>query len=158
MHTREKRIEAGTLAEFGYGERLLVRSLRRIVSGRGCCPIISREIAVLCGEDALEVVATCRTFLQALAFAGRRRLSFAKPDSPGITQDERQLLELVAATQAGRMDLFEAHLRWLARPERRPVLKIAAGAVATAFAVNELYFTLPRLTAPASRAQSLALV
>jgi hypothetical protein len=155
---RENRVETDTLAAFGYSERLLVRSLRRIASGKGCCPFISREVAALCGEEALEVVATCGTFLQALSFAGRRRLTFAKPGSAGITPDERQLLELVAATQAGRTELFEAHLRWLARPERRPVLKIAAGAVATAFAVNELRFAPPRMAAPAARTRVLALV
>jgi hypothetical protein len=53
----------------------------------------------LCGEDAGEVLATFYTFLQALAYAGRRRLQVGYPGYAALTLDERQMLVLIAAAQ-----------------------------------------------------------
>lgn len=128
---------------FGYGEHLLVWSWRRIASGRAHCPVMAREFAEACGEDAAEVFLTFCTFLKALAFATRRQLTIGAPGSLAITPDERQILTLIAAAQAETRSLFEAHLRWLTRPERRHVLELAAGALATALMVNELHLAVP---------------
>ncbi|MEI9985338.1 MAG: hypothetical protein WDN69_20380 [Aliidongia sp.] len=150
--------EAEPARGFGYGEHLLVWSWRRIAAGRGGCPLIAREFAEICGEDAAEVVATLDTFLRALAFAGRRAFVFGPPGSLTVTADERQILELIAAAQAGRPALFEAHLQWLARPDRRPVLQITAGALATALKVNDLHLTVPEVPAPVACRRPLAVV
>jgi hypothetical protein len=70
------------LTGLSYGEHLLVWSWRKIVTGRSGCPLIAREFLQLCGEDAAEVLATFYTFLQVLAYAGRRRLQSDIPAAP----------------------------------------------------------------------------
>jgi hypothetical protein len=135
---REAADTATEAREFGYGGHLLVWSWRRIASGRAHCPVMARQFARACGEDAAEVLLTFHTFLKALAFAARRQLAIGAPCALAITPDERRILTLIAAAQAEMPGLFEAHLRALARPERRHVLQLAAGALATALLVNEL--------------------
>jgi hypothetical protein len=56
---------------FGYAEHLLVWAWRRMVAGRGDCPVLMRQFAEACGEDG-PVVATLAVFLQILARASRR--------------------------------------------------------------------------------------
>ena len=46
-----------------YGERLLVWSWRKIVTGSSGCPLIAREFSLLCGEDGDEVLANPLHFL-----------------------------------------------------------------------------------------------
>jgi hypothetical protein len=116
----------------------LVRSRRKIAAGRADYPLIAREFKQLCGEDAAEVLATFGTFLRALAYAGRNRLIIGYPGCAAPTADERQCLMLIAAAQTGDEVRFEAHLRWLARAERRPALEISAYALATAIEVHDL--------------------
>jgi hypothetical protein len=137
---------------FGYGEHLLVWSWRRIVTGRINCPVMAQEFADACGSDAGEVFITLCTFLKALAFASRRQLVIRAPDPFGVTSDERQVLTLLAAAQSEDHSLFQAHLRWLAPPERRHTLQIAAQALAKAFLVNDLPLALPPSATPVSRA------
>jgi len=137
------------LREFGYGEHLLVWSWRRIVAGRVQCPVMAQEFADACGSDAGEVFLTLCTFLKTLAFASRRQLVLRPPDPFGVTSDERQILTLLAAAQSEDHTLFQAHLRWLAPPERRAELQIAAHALATAFKVNNLPLALPPSNMPA---------
>ena len=128
--------------EFGYGEHLLVWTWRRIAVGRGACPLVIQEFSHACGEDAGEVFATFCTFLRALAYAGRRRIRVGRPGSPVLTSDERQLLALLAAAQAGHAAHVEAHLRWLAHSHLRDALAIAAHALGTALESNDLRLSL----------------
>ncbi len=141
---------------FGYGEHLLVWSWRRIAAGRAQCPLTAREFADACGEDAGEVFLTFCTFLKALAFASRRQLTIGTPGCMAVTADERQVLTLLAAAQADVPALFEAHLRWLAKSEQRHILKIAAGALATALKVNDLHLALPAAEIPTVCERDLA--
>jgi hypothetical protein len=133
---------------FGHGEHLLVWTWRRIGVGRSNCPLILREFSHACGEDAAEVLATFCTFLQALAYASRRRLQIGHPGCLALTGDERQLLTLVAAAQVDHSAHFEAHLRWLARAELRPALAIAVRALATALTAHDLPLPLPLSVGP----------
>jgi hypothetical protein len=91
-----------------YAEHLLVWSWRKIVMGYGGCPLIAREFSLLCGEDGGEVLATLHTFLQALAYAGRRRLEVGYPGYTSLTVDERKMLVLIAAAQSGDATRLEA--------------------------------------------------
>jgi hypothetical protein len=135
-------------AGLGYGEQLLTWTWRKIVTGRSGCPLIAREFARLCGEDAAEVLATFCTFLCALAYVGRRRLQMGYPGYAALTADERRLLTLLAAAQANDETRFEAHLRWLARAELQPALAIAARALGTALKTHGLQLPLPAAVAP----------
>ena len=120
------------------GEHLLVWTWRKIVTGHGGCPLIEREFSRLCGEDAGEVLATFCTFLRAVAYASRRHLQIGYPGYPGLTNDERQFLILIATAQAGDEARFEAHLRWIARTELTLALAIAIRALGTALEVHGL--------------------
>jgi hypothetical protein len=133
---------------FGYAEHLLIWSWRRVAANREMCPLIGREFAESCGADAGEVFATFCALLRALAFARRRALAVGHPGSLAVTPDERQLLNLVAAAQEGRDALFEAHLRWLAKPEAREVLAMAARGMAAALSANGLALALTPIDAP----------
>ena len=133
------------------GRQFLVWAWRRIIVGRGDCPAVARALALHCGEDAGEVLATLSTFLQALSYTARRRLQVGHPGCAGITADEQQLLALVAAAQAGEAPLMEAHLRWLVRPDARIPAAIAAGALGTALSVHGLVLTLPEPVVPLRR-------
>jgi len=138
----------------GYVEHLLIWSWRRVATGRVECPVMAKEFTDVCGEDAREVFATLCTFLKALGFASRRRLNLRAPGWPTMTADERRMLTLLGAAQAGDRALFTAHLCWLARPERRHELQIATCALATALAANNLVLSLPQPSAPAIRERS----
>jgi hypothetical protein len=119
-----------------------------MVARDGPSPLLEQELADVCGEDAAEVLATFRTFLQALAFAGRRRLRIGWGGYAGITPDERQLLSLVAAAQAGDRPQLEAHLRWLAGAERRATLAIATQALGAALAAHGMRLPPPHPSMP----------
>jgi hypothetical protein len=109
---------------------------------------MAREFRDACGEDGPEVLFTFCTFLQALGFASRRHIVIGTPGSRVVTADERQVLTLIAAAQTQTSALFEAHLRWLTRPQQRHVLQIATSALAAALHANHLYLALPELDAP----------
>lgn len=133
---------------FGYAEHLLVWSWRRIATGRSGCPLMLDQFADVCGEDGPEVFVTFCTFLKALAVASRRQFSIGAPGCTTVTADERQVLTLLAAAQAGTPALLEAHLRWIAIPERRLILQIATGALARALMAHALQIALPAHAMP----------
>ncbi len=136
----------------GYAEHLLVWSWRRMAIAKGhCighCAFIDREFGDACGEDACEVFATFVAFLEALAYASRRQIVLGHPGYLGLTADERQVLTLIAAAQNGRPALFDAHLTWLAKADRRQTLVIGAGALASALSANDLRLMAPDPQAP----------
>ena len=133
---------------FGYGDHLLVWAARRITAGQDEYGAIVREFSQACGADAGEVLATLCTFLAALRGASRRDLQFGDPGSMSLTGDERQLLTLIAAVQAGSAAHFEAHLTWLTNAELREELGIAARALATALKANDLSLSPPESVGP----------
>jgi hypothetical protein len=126
-----------------FGEHLLVWSWRKIVTGRGGCPLIAREFSLSCGEDASEVLATLYTFLQALAYAGRRRLKVGYLGYTSLTTNERKMLVLIATAQRDDPASLEAHLQILARAALRPALAIAARALGAALDEHDLRLPLP---------------
>jgi hypothetical protein len=129
---------------FGFGQHLLIWSWRRMASGRSFCPLMMDDFAAAFGDDGPEVFATFSTFLQALAVSSRRPLTIGAPGCPEITADERQALTLLAAAQADAPAMLEAHLRWIAIPEKRTLLEIATSALARALAVNGMHLDLPQ--------------
>jgi len=142
----------------GYAEHLLIWSWRRIATGRVECPVMAKEFTDACGDDAQEVFATFCTFLKTLGFSSRRRLNMRAPGWPTMTADERRILTLLAAAQAGDCALLEAHLCWLTRPHRRHELQIAVCAFATALAASNLVLSLPAPSPPASRERSRPMI
>jgi len=137
-----------TPSGFGFGEHLLLWSWRRMAAGRSFCPLLMDDFAAAFGDDGPEVFATFCTFLQALAVASRKPLTIGAPGCSEITADERQALTLIAAAQAEAPVMLEAHLRWIAFPEKRLLLRIAVNALARALAVNEMVLDLPERILP----------
>jgi hypothetical protein len=126
-----------------YADHLLVWALRRIVTGRGGCVLLSREFAEACGEDGPEVLAAFGAFLNVLAWGGRRSLAIRPPGALAFSADERRVLALVAAAQGGDQGRFALHLDWLARREARETVAVVARAVAAAFSAHALTLTAP---------------
>ena len=140
----EVRPQADILA-LGYGEHLLVWSLRRFARQGYPCPLVDREFLGACGADGAETVATFRAFLGLLAYGGRRRLCVGHPGCLRLTGDERRLLTLLAVAQTEDASWLDAHLCWLVRVELRPRLAAAARALGAALAAHDLRLPLPRL-------------
>jgi hypothetical protein len=149
-------LSAEDIAEFGYGEHLLVFAWRRMDAQGTDAAVMPEEFAQACGEDAGEVFNTFCSFLKALAFAGRRGLTLGAPGCLSITADEKMVLTLIAAAQAEMPALLEAHLRWLAEPEKRHVLELATSALAAALEANGLAFTRPAADLPAGKECKIA--
>ncbi|HUN50228.1 MAG TPA: hypothetical protein VMU42_03900 [Candidatus Sulfotelmatobacter sp.] len=150
--------QGGGQSGLGCAEHLLVWSLRHLVAGRGDCPLIADAFSAACGEDAAEVFATFRVVIRMLVYAGRRRLCVARPGQNGVSACERQLLNIIAAVQAGDRPRFEAHLSWLARAEARHELAMAVQAVARALSTHQLILPLPAAAPPGRTECGLRLV
>ena len=58
-----------------------------------------------------------------------------------MTPDEQQMLSLLADAQSGHRDAMETRLCWIAAPERRGILEIAADGLASALAANNVWLT-----------------
>jgi hypothetical protein len=128
----------GEMAGLSEGARLLVWSLRRLVAGQGSCPLVAREFAAVCRNDAAEVFAAFGVFLCMLAYARLRRLSVGLPGESRLTPDERQIVDMVAVAQSENDLLFDVYVRRFARAEVHHEVKLAAGAMASAFAAHGL--------------------
>lgn len=139
----EDGVAAGDVLGLGYGEHLLVWSLRRIATGRARCPLIAREFADACGREAERAMAAFGLFFATLARAGRRRLVVSPPGTVGLSTDERLLLAVFASAQAGAAVRLRAHLAWLARADDAPRLEAAATIVAMALALNGHRLSVP---------------
>jgi hypothetical protein len=136
--------------EGGPAGRILIEAMRRIAAGQEGCRLIAREFAAVFPGEGLEVLATLRAFLQAVAWVSRRKLRVGLPGSRLLMPDEKLLLALIAAAQNGDRALLESHLCWLTRPDNRAVaVSIAACALAAACREHGHWVELPPPAAPA---------
>lgn len=100
------------------GAALMVRALR-LAAGPGCWPLVERMFRDLCGPgqgDGAAAACLFRILLQGLALGARRPLRLGFMGAPELTHDERSLLQVIAAAQAGDAALLDATAIWLARP------------------------------------------
>ena len=119
------------LADLRYGEHLIVWAFRTFARGRDC-PIVRREFDHGCGERAAEAFAAMRVFVQQWAIRGRRTIVLAPPGGLTLARDERTLLGLFAAAQAGDREAFAVHFRALTAGPPNPIVERAATLVAEA--------------------------
>jgi hypothetical protein len=124
-----------------YVELLLVWSWRKIVSSRGNCPGIEREFNEWAGEAGREMLLTYAAFLKALGHGSRRTLSIGHPGLLAFTPDERQVIALLAAAQAGDDVRLSAHLEWLIRADCQCTATIAARTFAQLLADHGVVLT-----------------
>lgn len=98
---------------------LLVWTWRKLVAGEVECPILAKEYMSFADGRGLALLEAFSVFLQALGSGARRLMAVGHPHSPGITNDEAQMLRLVAAAQVGDTALLSAHLCWMVRGTAR---------------------------------------
>ena len=139
--------DAATAAQAAARDHLLLAAWRKIVIGETNCPVLALELGAACGGGAAATHGAILAFVTALAYAGRRRLRVGTPGCPGMTRDERQLLDLVAAAQDGAETAVEAHLRWLTRPDLRAAVIVATAALAAVLTAQHLTVRQPQAPA-----------
>ncbi len=112
------------------GAALVVRALR-LAAGPGCWPLVERMFRDVCGpgpDGGAAAACLFRILLQGLALGARRPLRLGFMGAPELTHDERSLLQVIAAAQAGNTALLDATAIWLARPAAASsVARAAAG-------------------------------
>ncbi|HTH96788.1 MAG TPA: hypothetical protein VL574_05180 [Stellaceae bacterium] len=151
----EGAIDKSRMAEalgLSLGEHLVVWALRRLVARRGLDQLTMMEFKELCGPGAPQVLATFQGFLAIAGHASRHPVNVGYPGYVGLTMDERHLVALLSAAQAGETDRFSAHLRFMSRPETREDLGIAANGLAAIFAAHGLEFGPPAMPPTTPRA------
>jgi len=131
------------LLELTTAEQFALWSLRH----RRACPWDAHTIAEgffrafgICGVE--EALAAFAAFGEALGRHGRRRLSLNGCTCRAVAADERALLTLLAAAQAGEDGHVGALSGWLCRPSGQPALAAAASRFGAALAGRELRLPL----------------
>lgn len=136
------------LSGMGEGGRLLIEATRRLAVGREQCRLTLQAFDVTFPGDGREMLATFRVFLQAVAYASRRRLRVGLPGTMCLLPDEKLLLGLIAAAQTGDRSLLDDYLCWLTRADRRmSVVTISVYALAAALGAHGQWL-LPSLENP----------
>jgi hypothetical protein len=134
----------------GLAERMLIYGVRRMASGGDRCPATRREFAEALGPLAEDALAAFRCFFWTLAAFGRRRLAVGFPGAGAVSCDERLLLAVFAAAQAGEAERLSAHLRFLAGGADHRFLAATAIVVGKALAAAGHDMTLPTPVRPAT--------
>jgi hypothetical protein len=120
-----------------------------MASGGDRCLATRHEFAEVLGPLAEDALAAFRCFFWTLAAFGRRRLAVGFPGAGAVSHDERLLLAVFAAAQAGEADRLSAHLRLLAGGADYRFLAATAIVVGKALAAAGHDLTLPTPVRPA---------
>jgi hypothetical protein len=132
--------------------------LRRMACSGDRCLATRREFAERLGPLAEDALAAFRCFFWTLAAFGRRRLAVGFPGAGMVSGDERLILVVFAAAQAGEADRLSAHLRLLSGGTDHRYLAAAATVVAKSLGAAGHRLTLPAPIRPAqSECAQLAL-
>lgn len=140
--------------ELSEPDSLVVRVWRTIILGHDGCRALGRSFGCPNGIQLIEAVAT---FLRALNHGSRHILDVGHPSCAiitfdAITPDERQMLTVIAASQAGDEALLLAHLTWLVRSDRREDVAQAVHALGRLLQARGMRLPLPAPKAFSSRA------
>jgi hypothetical protein len=135
-------------------ERMLIYGVRRMAAGGDRCPATRREFGETLGPLAEDALAAFRRFFWTLAAFGRRRLAVGFPGAGTVSCDERLLLAVFAAAQAGEADRLSAHLRFLAGGADHRFLAATAIVVGKALAAAGHDLALPTPVRPAATQQA----
>ena len=121
-------------------ESLVVRAWRTIILGHDGCRLLRRSFG---SPDAIQLIEAVATFLRALNHGSRHILDVGHPGCANITFDERQMLTVIAASQAGDDALLLSHLTWLVRSDRREDVAQAVGALGQILYARGMSLPLP---------------
>lgn len=126
--------------ELSEPESLVVRAWRTIILGHGGCRLLRQSFG---SPDGLELIEAIATFLRALNHGSRHVLDVGHPGCQTITFDERQLLTVIAASQADEGTLLTSHLTWLVRSDRREDVAQAVHALGRILRAQGMCLPLP---------------
>ncbi|MFN3230040.1 MAG: hypothetical protein ACK41P_09330 [Asticcacaulis sp.] len=121
-----------TLRDLTCGERMVIWAFRVHASGCNACPVMVRTFKDLLGPYAEAAFRAFRQFAETLDRTARRPVRVSRPGSLHLLQDEKLLLCLFAAAQAGDPDRFCAHFRFLSGHEPREPFAASAHVFAEA--------------------------
>lgn len=133
-------LDSRTGMELTDPESLVVRAWRTIILGHGGCHMLGRSFGTPGGLRLIEAVAS---FLRALNQGSRHVLDVGHPGCQTITFDERQMLTVIAAGQAGDDALLQSHLAWLVRSDRRAEVTQAVHALGELLHTQGMHVPLP---------------
>ncbi|HEY0301201.1 MAG TPA: hypothetical protein VGC36_07715 [Rhizomicrobium sp.] len=132
-----------TLDRLSRSEQVLVFAWRMLVAGRPHCGFLHAELEAYAGDEARNVLAGLSAVLMALGQGSRKTISVGHPGCALVTQDERNVLALLATAQQCDEDLLAVRLCWTVRPESQR----AALVILQTFAVllDQIGLRLPAL-------------
>ena len=136
-------VTVGAVAALAPGERLLIEGMRLAFAGRSPQSLFCLACGEVAGETACHGL---EGFLNLLRGSARRALWLPTPATPGIVTQERAVLDLVAAIQAGHEVLVAALLAWLFPATHVEAVRVHVRLLASALGVAGV--RLP-LSAPA---------
>jgi hypothetical protein len=121
-----------SLADMGCSERLAVWTLRQIVGGSRSCFDKYGDVNCGLGRDFRTIAVAMHDGLTRMAERRtQRRLHFGPPGSLLLTNDERALLQALAAAQCGDERTVHASLHDIA-PDRQVRSRLASGVMTLA--------------------------
>lgn len=122
------------------GEQALVLLFRQRLEGEGTLPQVRTLLYLACGVSGVEAaLGSFERMFGLLARHARRVLGFHRATCEAVSTDERAVLALVAAHQAGRAALAEGLARWLVPGVLAGELGAHAGVLARALAGRSRY-------------------
>lgn len=142
------------MLQLNRAERLLVTTMRQMVVGSGLCGGVVRELDLLCGAQAWEVLQQVQVFLQALDRGARRTLKIAPPGWFGPSLDEQRMLAMIGAAQDRDDILVRSLTCWFTRRHLEPQVVGATHALADVLAAHQLRITTHGRVAQQGRSES----
>jgi len=130
------------LRQLRYTEHFLIWSIRTSLTCCTQCRTLVREMDRAFGPLSQAGQCGLHIFLTAMG-QGRRTIRIGRPGHIELTQDEKSIIALFAALQAGDRDRAAAHARWLAGSDDVQDICLAAGALGRLFARRGLEFRRP---------------
>lgn len=125
-------------------ESLIIRAWRIIVSGRTGCRHLRQAFG---SPDGVEILECSAHFLKELSHGSRRTLCVGDLSSQKITCDERQMLTLLAASQANCHALLRCHLDWLVKSNHHVNVTNAAHSLGRLLMQQGRHITIPATNA-----------
>ena len=135
---------ATDLRELRYVQHFCVWALRTSVACSPTCRILIREFDRAFAGDIEEGLGAYHALIRHLG-RGRRKVSIGRPGHVELTHDERSLLAILAAAQAGDRERFLAHARFFMGHDRLDDLYAGARAFTGRLRDKGHFFSKPQM-------------
>ncbi len=131
--------EVGEIAGLAPEERLLLEAFRSAFAGEPPRALLCLALGEVAGDTAAHAL---EGFLRSLRGSARRAFWLPAPSTARVAAQERLLLDLVAATQAGHATLSAALLSWLFPTAQAQAAAVPVRLLSSALAAADLYLPL----------------